>query len=103
MNYNCANGYIITWILRQIFMFCNKWDTQRAKKRFPISTLLTNPLPSYWMNWSINEFHVSKLIDDKFSSVIISTYILHPLLYNTVLNLSYKNFKLALLGLHNKK
>ena len=47
------NGYIITWILQQIFIFSNKVKlTADYKKRFLPSTTLPLPLPSYLItNW----------------------------------------------------
>ena len=49
-------GFIITWILHQIFMFSNKKKLVLDKLLSPHSTLFSHPL-----NWSINKFLVSKL------------------------------------------
>ena len=49
-----SNGFIITWILQQIFMFYNKWNLQRAKLK--ISTVYLIPFPpNGWTKWPINE------------------------------------------------
>ena len=45
----------------------------------PPTTSFTHPLLSYWMNELTDKtVRVCDLIDEEFSAVIISTYILHP-------------------------
>ena len=55
------NGYIIAWILHHIFMFSNKVilavDYNNDSLHYPISPFP----PTWWPNWPINEFYVSKL------------------------------------------
>ncbi len=41
------NGYIITWILHQIFMFSNKWNSV-LKQRFALQPSL--PFPSFLLD-----------------------------------------------------
>ena len=80
-----CNGYIITWILHQIFLWKGKWIMQRAK--IPISQIqhpLVYPIPpTGWMNLPINEFHVSNLNWRQFFSChnihVYSTSILNVL------------------------
>ena len=71
------NGFIITRILHQIFMLF-KWNLLLAI--INIHPLYPNPLPFDWMNKLTNKWSMlATQIDEIFSPVIISTYILHKL------------------------
>ena len=65
--------------------FLNSYKLKHAvglNNDLSIPSTLPHPLPSFCMNvnWPINEFYASKLNWRQFSPVIISTYILYPLL-----------------------
>ena len=81
---SCDNGFIITWMLYQIFIFF----INVSKIKIP----LIHPLylnPTGWTNWPINEFHVCNLNWQSFPCHT-STYILYPLLWwNASLELIY--------------
>ena len=68
-------GFNITWILHQIFMYC------KAILAIPSSNPL---LLNWWTNWPINDCHVSNLNRWQFSPVLISTYIIFPLMLHKI-------------------
>ena len=71
------NGIVITWILHQISMYSNKVKLVAGYKNdSPHSTPLSNTLP----------FYLIYKIDEIFSLVKVSTYIVHPLQYGQYLS-----------------
>ena len=85
-----SNGYIINWMLNQIFHVLWYSETcSRLNLRDPPSTpySITFP-PTGWTNWPINEFLVSILKWRNYSPVIESTYILHPFISIILYHLS---------------
>ena len=66
-----SNGYIITWILYQIFIYSNKVKLKACSNKDPPSISFnqspSSTPPPGWANWPINEFYVSKLSLRQFS------------------------------------
>ena len=73
-------GFNITWILHQIFKYCNK---MKLVAGYISDSLIQSP-PTWWTIWPINDIHVSNLNWWQFPRVLISTYVIFPLMLHKI-------------------